>query len=89
MSLSDVYSDLDNAQIPFPNCKTCHWYLGLDYADRVFFDGKAADPNVNIRKLGRACEAHSGLKVAPSSLRNHVREHHKRLLVHLREEGKA
>lgn len=80
MSLSDVYSDLDDSATPFPSCKTCRWYVALPPEDRAFFDDKVADPNLNQRKMLRACKAHSGLQVTSSSFRNHLREHHRVLL---------
>lgn len=77
MSLSDVYADLDDSATPFPTCKTCQWYVALDPGDKAFFDNKVANPDANMRKLLRACKAHSpDLVVSDSSFRNHVREHH-------------
>lgn len=84
MSLSDVYADLDDSATPFPTCKTCQWYVALDPDDKTFFDNKANNPEVNMRKLLRACKAHSpDLVVSDSSFRNHVRDHHAMLLEHL------
>jgi len=80
MSLSEVYADLES-ETPFPTCRTCHWFTGLEPDDKAFFNTKASDPHLNMRKLLRACRAaNTPLEVSDSSFRNHIREHHTTLL---------
>lgn len=76
MSLSEAFEALGNPKIHFPQCKTCRWYLDLDPADKQFFDRKIEDPHTNMSRLIKACKEHSGLNIAPSSLRNHIESHH-------------
>ena len=80
MSLSEAFASVEIPGAGAGNCKTCRWYATLEPEDKAFFDNKVADPEVNMSTLRKACQLHGGLEVVPSSFRNHVKEHHPKLL---------
>jgi hypothetical protein len=74
MSLAD---DLQQARRDArrKKCATCGFYADLSDEDREHFDAAAADPELSVAELWRACAA-NGLTIGRSVFLDHMREHH-------------